>query len=183
MEVSHFDIEGPALLKPRVFVDERGYFLETYRESIFSKLVGDKKFVQDNQSFSKYKNTIRGLHYQKSPNGQGKLIRCVKGAIFDVFVDIRPHSNTFGQWRAVELSEENKMQLWIPDGFLHGFCTLVDDCFVAYRVTQYYMPQFDAAIAFNDPKIGIDWPIEPSKALVSQKDAAAAPFSELLVKK
>jgi dTDP-4-dehydrorhamnose 3,5-epimerase len=179
MEIEYFDIDGVALLKPRIFGDDRGYFLETFRENTFKNLIGDFNLVQDNQSYSKYKNTIRGLHYQKAPHGQGKLVRCISGVINDVFVDIRPNSQSFGQWRNVELSAQNGHILWLPDGFLHGFCTMVDDCIVAYKVSEYYMPQFDAGIAFDDPDLGIAWGLD-GDAILSAKDTTLPAFKSLI---
>lgn len=169
MEFETFDIDGPILIKPKHFGDSRGYFMETFRNNWFRENISDVEFVQDNQSFSAQKGTIRGLHFQDSLFGQGKLVSCVNGEIFDVAVDIRPNSQTFGKWIAANISAQNKYQLWVPLGFAHGFCTLSDNCVVAYKVTQYYSAAHDNGIAYNDPDIAIDWPITEN-IILSDKD-------------
>lgn len=167
------------LITPKKHGDNRGFFMEAFKDAWFRENVADVGFVQDNQSLSAQKNTIRGLHYQKAPFGQGKLVRVLKGAIFDVAVDIRPNSPTFGQWVGETLSAENSNQLWIPDGFLHGFCTLTDDCEVFYKVTNPYSFECDAGIAFDDADIGIKWPIDISQAILSDKDKKQPKLSSL----
>ena len=173
------NLEGVALITPNKIGDNRGFFMEAFKDAWFRENVADVTFVQDNQSLSAQKNTIRGLHYQKAPFGQGKLVRVLKGAIFDVAVDIRPNSPTFGQWVGETLSAQNANQLWIPDGFLHGFCTLTDDCEVFYKVTNPYSYECDAGIAFDDEEIGIKWPIDISQAILSDKDKKQPKLSSL----
>ncbi len=154
------------LIEPKVFKDERGFFMETYKASEFEKF-GIGKFVQENQSFS-VKGVLRGLHYQKEPYAQGKLVRAIKGEIFDVAVDIRKGSKTFGKYVSEILSEENKLMLYIPEGFAHGFCTLSDEAVVNYLTTAEYAPQADRGIMWNDEGIAIDWPIK--EVWLSEKD-------------
>lgn len=156
------------ILEPKVFGDYRGYFMESYNKKVFEELGLKYNFVQDNQSLSKEPGTIRGLHFQMNPKAQTKLVRCVKGAIFDVAVDIRIGSPTYGHWVGVILSEYNHRQLLVPKGFAHGFCTLVPDTIVNYKVDEYYAPEADAGIIWNDPTIGIDWPT--SIPILSEKD-------------
>lgn len=154
------------LIEPKVFKDERGFFMEVYKASEFEKF-GIKNFVQENISFS-VKGVLRGLHYQKNPYAQGKLVRAVKGEIFDVAVDIRKGSPTFGKYVSEILSEENKRMLYIPEGFAHGFCVLSDNAIVNYLTTSEYAPQADRGIIWNDKDIGIEWPIKDVQ--VSEKD-------------
>lgn len=156
------------ILEPKVFGDYRGYFMESYNKKVFEELGLKYNFVQDNQSLSKEPGTIRGLHFQMNPKAQTKLVRCVKGAIFDVAVDIRIGSPTYGHWVGVILSEYNHRQLLVPKGFAHGFCTLVPDTIVNYKVDEYYAPEADAGIIWDDPTIGIDWPT--SIPILSEKD-------------
>ena len=170
MQFETFAISGPALITPTRHGDARGWFMEAFKLSWFLENIEDVAFVQDNQSLSAEVGTIRGLHYQSAPFGQGKLVRCLKGTIFDVAVDIRPGSETFGQWVGAELSAENYRQLWVPDGFAHGFCTLTPDCEVFYKTTNPYAPANDCGLAYDDPEIGIDWPIDLAKAILSAKD-------------
>lgn len=172
MQSQTFEISGPVLLTPKKFGDERGFFSETYNERLFSPLIGDQKFVQDNQSLSKPAGTLRGLHFQIDPMAQGKLVRVVRGAIFDVAIDLRRSSPTFGRHVAVELSAENWRQFWIPVGFAHGFCTLETDTEVVYKVTQYYSPECDRGLAFDDSALGIEWPKFADDYLLSPKDRA-----------
>ncbi len=164
------DIPDVVLIKPKVFGDDRGFFMETFKKSDFEKAGINVNFVQDNHSRS-VKGVLRGLHYQKKPYAQGKLVRCVKGRIFDVAVDIRKGSPTFGKWVAQELSEENKLMLWIPEGFAHGFLTLSDEAEVIYKVSgSEYAPDYDTGILWNDPQIGIKWP-DVGKIILSEKDS------------
>jgi dTDP-4-dehydrorhamnose 3,5-epimerase len=156
------------LLEPNVFGDARGYFMESYNKKVFAELGLDFDFVQDNQSLSVQVGVIRGLHYQLNPKAQTKLVRVLQGAIYDVVVDIRKSSPTFGKWQGFILSEENKRQLLVPKGFAHGFCTLVPNTVVAYKVDEYYSPENDRGILWNDPALGIDWPT--SQPILSEKD-------------
>ncbi len=163
---------------PRRYTDARGYFMETFRLANLQEATGQNiQFVQENQSLSLKANTIRGLHFQGPPHGQGKLVRCVKGAIIDVAVDIRQGSPYFGQSVAEELSAENDKQLWIPEGFLHGFKTLQDDTIVSYKCTSSYAPECEGAVLWNDPDLSIDWGIETPSA-ISDRDLEAVKFSE-----
>ena len=180
MQVTRYSIDGPALITPRKLGDSRGYFMEAFKDGWFRENVADVAFVQDNQSLSALAGTIRGLHYQTAPMGQGKLVRCLKGAIFDVAVDARPGSATFGQWVGVTLTPENAEQLWVPEGFLHGFCTLTPDTEVFYKVTNAYSPAHDRGVAFDDPDIAVDWPIDAAHAVLSDKDKALPPLSSLI---
>lgn len=171
MKIEHTDISGVCIIHPTVYSDERGVFFETFNSKIFSEQVNSNvTFVQDNHSIS-HKNVIRGLHYQ-NPNGQGKLVRVTNGAVFDVAVDIRENSSTYGKWIGVELSADNKKQLWIPDGFAHGFLALTDNTEFQYKVTGYYNKATEHSIRWNDPTINIRWPISGTPIL-SVKDANA----------
>lgn len=171
MKIQEFNIQGPKLIFPKSHEDLRGYFVETFKDDWFRNNIYDTNFTQENQSLSLLKGTIRGLHFQKEPFGQGKLVRCIRGQIFDVAVDVRCGSKTYGQWISAILSETNLAQIWIPDGFLHGFCTLEDNCVLSYKVTQNYNPNADSGVAFNDPQLAIDWPIKINDAIVSKKDS------------
>ncbi|WP_048717634.1 dTDP-4-dehydrorhamnose 3,5-epimerase [Bacillus sp. 522_BSPC] len=174
MQITETFIQGLKVLEPKVFGDHRGWFMETYNEENLIQEGIDIKFVQDNQSFSAAKGTLRGLHYQLNPKAQTKLVRCTKGAIFDVAVDIRKGSPTFGKWFGVELSAENKKQLLIPQGFAHGFMTITDDVEVQYKVDNLYAPDCDRGIIWNDSAINIEWPLDITPIL-SEKDEKA-PF-------
>ena len=159
------------LFEPKVFGDDRGFFFESFNQNDFEKIAGiSPTFVQDNHSKST-KGVLRGLHYQLHPKAQGKLIRAIQGEIFDVVVDIRKDSPTFGQWHGEVLSADNKKQLWIPLGFAHGFLTLSESAEVLYKATDFYAPEFERCIAWNDPEIGIEWPIQ-NAPLLSGKDQA-----------
>lgn len=177
MKKQTFDISGLQLLIPRIFEDNRGYFLETFRASFYYDMLGTH-FVQDNMSFSKY-GTIRGLHYQRDPYGQAKLVRCAFGVILDVAVDIRPDSATFGKYVSVVLSAENQNQLFIPVGFAHGFSTLSAEAIVEYKCNNYYNPKSDAGISFRDPDLSIDWKIMAEAQIVSDKDAKLPYFKDI----
>ncbi len=168
MEFIRTAIPDVILVKPRVFGDERGFFMESYRKSLFQANGITPEFIQDNHSKSS-KGVLRGLHYQLDPKAQGKLVRCVSGAVFDVAVDIRHGSPTFGKWVGYELSAENKQMLWIPAGFAHGFVTLADNTEFLYKTTGEYAPECDRGIKYNDPAIGIEWP-ELDGLLLSDKD-------------
>ena len=172
-----FDIEGPVLFTPRVFADDRGSFMETFKANEFEARTGSKAiFVQDNQSFSKLKGTVRGLHFQNPPHAQGKLVRCIAGSIVDVAVDVRRGSDTYGKHIRVILTSANASQLWVPAGFLHGFSTLEANTIVAYKCTDYYAHEADGNILFDDAELGIDWGIDPSQAFLSDKDLKAPAF-------
>ncbi|NTJ43936.1 dTDP-4-dehydrorhamnose 3,5-epimerase [Agrobacterium larrymoorei] len=158
------------LVVPKRHGDARGYFMETFRQDYFEAAVGPHSFIQDNQSFSAEKGTIRGLHFQLEPKAQGKLVRCVAGALLDVAVDIRKGSPTFGHHVAVELTEENNHQLWIPPGFAHGFCTLSPNTVINYKVTEYYSAAEDRGLKWDDPVLGIKWPVDSASAILSDKD-------------
>jgi dTDP-4-dehydrorhamnose 3,5-epimerase len=177
MNVIETSILGVKIFEPKVFGDHRGWFMETYSDAKFEEAGIEIKFVQDNQSFSALKGTLRGLHYQLNPKAQTKLVRCTNGAIFDVAVDIRKGSPTFGKWFGIELSADNKKQLLIPQGFAHGFMTLTDDVEVQYKVDELYAPECDRGITWNDPAIGIGWPIDISPVL-SAKDEKAPLLEE-----
>ena len=164
------------LLQPDVFEDQRGTFIETYKERQFQKLASGVAFVQDNESTS-FKGALRGLHFQAPPYAQTKLIRVVHGKILDVIVDCRPQSPTYGQHFAVELSAENHLQLLVPKGFAHGFLTLSETATVNYKVDDYYHPECDAGIAYNDPGLGISWPLE--NCIISEKDLALPRLKDL----
>lgn len=168
MKLIETNLDGVLIIEPDVFGDHRGFFMESYNEKKFKELGLDFQFVQDNHSLSVQAHTIRGLHYQMLPKAQTKLVRVARGAIYDVVVDIRRDSETFGQWVSVILSEENKRQLLVPKGFAHGFCTLVNNTEVLYKVDEYYSPQHDRGILWDDPEIGIDWPT--SSPILSEKD-------------
>lgn len=167
MDVTTFKIQGPLLIKPRIFRDDRGYFYESYNAPVFNKDGIAAVFVQDNQSAS-LKNVLRGLHFQAPPFDQGKLVRVVKGAVHDVAVDIRKGSPTYGQHLKVELTEENKFMFWIPPGFAHGFLSLENDTLFLYKCTNVYDKQSEGGLLWNDPDLNIDWGV--SEPLVSEKD-------------
>jgi dTDP-4-dehydrorhamnose 3,5-epimerase len=172
MNVIESHIKGVKVIEPSVFGDHRGWFMETYNDSKFQEAGIQLKFIQDNHSFSATKGTLRGLHYQMNPKAQTKLVRCTKGSIYDVAVDIRKGSPTFGKWFGIELTAENKKQLLIPRGFAHGFMTLTDDVEVQYKVDKLYAPEQDRGFIWNDPDIAIEWPIEIMPVL-SEKDKNA----------
>ena len=163
------------IIEPAVFRDRRGSFAETFSEVRFAEMVAPVRFVQDNESRSAH-GVVRGLHFQKEPHAQAKLVRVVSGLIIDVAVDMRRLSPTFGQWVAVELSEENGRQLFLPRGFAHGFSVPGESATVAYKCDGYYAPQSDGGVLWNDPALGIDWQIDPAETVVSDKDAALPLF-------
>lgn len=168
MKVKSLRLNEVKLLEPVVHLDQRGFFLESYNESLLRDNEIKYKFVQDNQSISKEAGVLRGLHYQLNPKAQAKLIMVVRGAVYDVVLDIRRSSPTFGQWVGTILSEHNHRQLLVPKGFAHGFCTLVPNTQVLYKVDEYYSPENDRGILWNDPALGIDWPT--SNPTLSDKD-------------
>ena len=169
MEYLETKIKGVFIIEPKVFQDARGYFMEAWKQAEFDEHVGRTVFIQDNESKSSY-GVLRGLHYQKGDASQAKLVRVIKGKVLDVAVDIRKSSPTFGKYVMVELSEENKRQFFIPRGFAHGFLVLSDEAIFTYKVDNPYAPQCDAGIRWNDPDLGIEWPIDPAKVLTSEKD-------------
>ncbi|MEZ8136700.1 dTDP-4-dehydrorhamnose 3,5-epimerase [Vibrio splendidus] len=176
MEVIKTKLNDCVIIRPKVFGDERGFFLETFHEERYEKLAGIKeKFVQDNHSKST-KGVLRGLHFQKT-KPQGKLVTVTEGEVYDVAVDLRPNSETFGQYKSIVLSGKNKLQFYVPPGFAHGFCVLSDTAYFQYKCTDYYDPTDESGLLWNDPDIGIDWPIvEP---VLSEKDIKQPNFSEI----
>lgn len=170
MNFETFPLAGPVAIHPLRRGDPRGYFAETFRADLFGREVGEVDFVQDNESLSAKVGTVRGLHFQCNPFAQGKLIRCVAGAVFDVAVDIRHGSPSYGQWIAMELSADNGKQLWLPAGFAHGFCTLAQGSVLSYKVTAYYSAGSDKGLAWDDPAIGIEWPEVADSETLSPKD-------------
>lgn len=170
MEVIKTEIEGVVIIEPKIFGDDRGYFFESFNAAEFARKVGvNTVFVQDNESKSKY-GVLRGLHFQKGRFAQSKLVRVVEGRVIDIAVDIRRGSPTFGKHAAVELSKDNKRQLFIPRGFAHGFAVLSEEAVFQYKCDNLYAPGHEGAIAWNDPKLGIDWQIRPEDAILSEKD-------------
>lgn len=179
IKVTPCEIEGLYIIEPSVFGDERGYFMETYNQNDFKEAGLDMVFVQDNQSMS-VKGVLRGLHYQKQ-YPQGKLVRVVRGSVFDVAVDLRSGSKTYGKWFGVELTAENKKQFYIPEGFAHGFLVLSDEAEFCYKCTDFYRPGDEGGMAWNDPEIGIEWPIEEGmKLIISEKDQKWQGFKDTL---
>ncbi len=176
MKITSTEIDGVAILEPKVFPDERGYFSVTFTAKEFAEQVCDTVFVQDNQSVSKY-GVIRGLHYQLPPFAQAKLVRVIVGKVIDVAVDIRKGSPTFGKHVAVELSEDNHRQLFIPRGFAHGFSVLSETAVLQYKCDAYYAPSHEGSIAFDDPALGIDWGVPAEKVIASGKDRQAPRFN------
>jgi len=171
MQIDRFDIEGPLLITPARFGDARGFFSETWNEKRLAEAGLEARFVQDNLSYSAQTGTLRGLHYQAPPMAQGKLVQAVTGAVLDVAVDIRQGSPTYGRHVSARLDAETGAQLWVPEGFLHGFITLEPDTRVAYKVTAYYSKPHDGAVAWNDPDLGVDWGCDAP--VLSDKDTAA----------
>lgn len=176
MQVRKTGLQGVLLIKPRRFADERGHFVETYNRRILEAAGIEADFVQDNQSFSACRGTIRGLHFQYPPYPQAKLIRVVQGSVFDVAVDLRNGSLTYGTWVAETLTADGGEQLFVPRGFAHGFCTLEPDTEVAYKVDGYYSPEYDSGFTWNDPDLNIPWPVK-GEPILSEKDRAFPPFS------
>jgi len=169
MKVVKTDIPDVLIFEPKVFGDERGFFFESFSQKVFEEAVGRKiEFVQDNHSKS-CKGVLRGLHFQREPYAQGKLVRCVVGEVFDVAVDLRERSRTFGKWVGVNLSAQNKKQLWIPEGFAHGFFTMTEYAEFVYKTSSYYAPQSEMSIKYDDPDIGIVWP-SLDGIVLSEKD-------------
>jgi dTDP-4-dehydrorhamnose 3,5-epimerase len=177
MDVTETAIPAVKLIRPRRFADARGHFCETWNARRMAEAGLDVAFVQDNQSYSAEAGTVRGLHYQRPPHAQGKLVRVVRGRIHDVAVDVRRGSPSYGRWVAEELSAENGAQLWVPRGFLHGFVTLEPHTEVVYKVDDFYAADCDGAVRFDDPDLGIDWGVDTARAVLSAKDAAAPAFA------
>lgn len=173
MQIEQTSLPGVVILTPARFGDARGFFSESWSRKRLAEAGIDLDFVQDNHSVSARAGTVRGLHFQSPPHAQAKLVRCGRGVLWDVAVDIRRGSPSFGQWVGVELSAENGRQLLIPAGFLHGFVTREDDTEIVYKCTDYYAPECDGALRWDDPQIGIDWGLEPGHAILSDKDARA----------
>lgn len=171
------EIDGVWLIEPKVFCDERGYFMEAFKEEEFNEHVGNVHFIQDNESKSSF-GVLRGLHYQKGECSQAKLVRVIKGKVLDVAVDMRQSSPTFGKYVCVELSEENKRQFFIPRGFAHGFLVLSEEAIFTYKVDNAYAPQMEASVRYNDETIGIHWPVAEEQLMLSPKDKAAPLFQD-----
>lgn len=179
MHVEKLSIPEVLLITPRRHGDQRGFFSETFRADLFRDLGIDATFVQDNHSRSSQRGVLRGLHFQIPPKAQGKLVRCTRGSIFDVAVDIRKGSPSYGRHVSAIISAENWAQVWVPAGFAHGFCTLEPDCEVIYKVTDYYAAELEVGIAFDDPALAIQWPVPAAEAILSAKDRTHSPLSEL----
>jgi dTDP-4-dehydrorhamnose 3,5-epimerase len=170
MDICALDLPAVKLIVPKRFTDPRGYFSETWSARSFRDRIANVTFVQDNQSFTAKKGTLRGLHLQKPPFAQGKLVRVVRGSILDIAVDLRKGSPTYKQHVAIKLDSFQGAQLWVPPGFLHGFCTLEDETEVSYKVTAYYSADHDGGVLWNDPDLGINWPVDPASVILSEKD-------------
>lgn len=177
MIITACDIAGPLIIEPKVFGDERGFFMESWNAAAFAQAGLDLTFVQDNHSRSQ-KGVLRGMHFQ-NPAPQGKLVRVVSGAVFDAVVDLRRSSPTFGKWTGVLLSAENKRMFWVPEGFAHGFLTLEDNTDFLYKCTSAYLPQNECSLAWDDPDVGIDWPLDGIEPKLSAKDAVGVPLSQV----
>ena len=180
MEFKETDIKGVYVIEPRVFNDARGYFFEAWKKAEFEEHVGKVEFIQDNESKSSF-GVLRALHYQKGEFAQAKLVRVIKGKVLDVAVDMRKSSPTFGQHVMVELSDENKRQFFIPRGFAHGFLVLSDEAIFTYKVDNVYAPQAEAGVRWNDPALGINWPIDMEQVLTSDKDLKQPLLSEAVL--
>lgn len=179
MNVRTFEIGGPLEIIPRKIEDSRGYFSEIFRLDTFAEHALAVEFVQDNQSLSVKNGTIRGIHFQSPPAAQGKLVRCLAGALFDVAIDLRRDSRTFGRWISVVLSPEQNNQLWVPAGFGHGFCSLEPNSVISYRVTSYYSAENDKGVAWDDADIGINWPDVADPETLSPKDRSQPRLADL----
>ena len=179
METRDLKLEGLKLLSPVIHRDERGFFSETHNQRTLARSGIDAVFVQDNQAFSAVKGVVRGLHFQVPPKAQGKLIRVNRGAILDVVVDIRRSSPTYGKHVSVQLDAVNWHQLWVPPGFAHGYCTLENDTEVLYKVTDYYAPEHESGLRWDDPELAIDWPVTADEAILSERDRQWDAFAHL----
>jgi len=174
-----FSVNNACLITPRKFGDDRGFFMETFKQKAFNEAIGQTvEFVQDNHSLSASIGTVRGLHFQSPPHAQGKLVRCIRGSIIDIAVDARKSSPTYGQHVRVKLTAENAQQLWVPEGFLHGFATLEPNTEVVYKVTDYFAQEYDENIRWNDPDLNINWGVLENSAILSNKDAVAPFFKD-----
>lgn len=180
MEITKLKLPGLLTLRPRRFADSRGYFTETYNQKAFSAAGVTADFVQDNQSFSATRGTLRGLHFQLPPAAQAKLVRVLQGSVFDVAVDLRAGSPTYGHWTGEMLTAEGGEQLFIPRGFAHAFCTLEPNTIVAYKVDEFYAPASDSGLIWNDPALNIDWPVKPDEMLLSDKDLKLGRFADFV---
>jgi dTDP-4-dehydrorhamnose 3,5-epimerase len=178
MKVERLAVPDVLLITPKVFRDDRGFFSETYSHRALAEAGVPDDFVQDNHALSRSRGVVRGLHLQTPPVPQGKLVRVVRGSIFDVAVDVRHGSPTYGKHVHATLTADNFQQLWVPPGFLHGYATLEPDTEVIYKVTGYYAPECDRGVQWNDPALGIPWPISPSEAILSAKDQATRPLAD-----
>lgn len=176
MDAQNLGLPGLVLLKPRRFADARGYFVETYNERSLAGAGITTRFVQDNQSYSANRGTIRGLHFQAPPAAQAKLVRVVQGSVYDVAVDLRAGSPAYGRWEGTTLTADEGEQLFVPSGFAHGFCTLEPDTIVAYKVDAFYAAASDSGLIWNDPMFAIDWPVRPDQAVLSDKDLRLGRF-------
>ena len=179
MKCERLALDGLAKVIPKRLSDHRGHFSEVFADGWFRENVADVSFIQENESLSRTAGTVRGLHFQLAPFAQGKLVRCIAGRIFDVAVDIRVSSPTYGQWHGIELSMENGEQLWIPAGFAHGFATLEPDCVISYKVTAQYSAECERGLLWNDPTTGIRWPIDLDNVVISDKDKMQPELAEL----
>ncbi len=180
MKLTKTKLDGVVILEPRRFGDDRGYFSEVYNQTTLAGLGIDTVFIQDNHSLSRDVGTVRGLHYQSPPHAQDKLVRCGAGVVYDVAVDVRKSSPTYGEWIGVELSAENGLQLLIPKGFLHGFATRAPNSELLYKCSDVYAPDCDGAVFFDDPALGIDWGVSADDAILSDKDKAAVRFADFV---
>ena len=172
-------LDGLVVLRPTVFKDNRGYFMESYNQKNINKLLGNVNFIQDNESESS-RGVLRGLHFQKPPYTQAKLVRCLKGSVLDVALDLRKDSKTYGIFETISLTEENKKQLFIPKGFAHGFIVLSKSAILSYKVDNYYNPESESGIIWNDPDLNIDWKINKNEIIVSEKDKNLPTFNEII---
>ena len=179
MNLIKTEIEGLVILKPRIYNDQRGSFMESYNKKNINKLIGNINFLQDNESEST-KGVLRGLHFQNPPYTQAKLVRCLKGSVLDVVLDLRKHSKTYGIFETISLTEENKKQLFIPKGFAHGFIVLSKSAILSYKVDNYYNPESESGIIWNDPDLNIDWKINKNEIIVSEKDKNLPAFNEII---
>jgi dTDP-4-dehydrorhamnose 3,5-epimerase len=180
MEIRETGIEGLVIIKPKIFEDSRGYFYESFNKLELENSGYLFHFIQDNQSKSLH-GVIRGLHYQNEPKAQAKLVRVLEGSIWDVAVDIREKSPTYLQWRGIELSADNKLQMLIPKGFAHGFSVLSDAAVVLYKCDEYYAPEFEAGIRYDDPEIGVDWKVDPDNMILSERDLNMPSLDEAIM--
>lgn len=180
MKFTEQKIKGVWVIEPKVYTDQRGYFMESFKKDLFEEHIGKVEFIQENESRST-KGVLRGMHYQRGYFSQAKLVRVLHGRVLDVVVDLRKHSSTFGEYVAIELSDDNKKQLFVPRGFAHGFLVLSDEAVFSYKVDNTYSPTHEAALLWNDPEVGIDWGIEGSEIILSEKDKEAKLLSEAIV--